>query len=474
MALKLALDTFLHPDEFVPVVQMILSDQRAKIAPKEPGRRFCYEQLNRVSRSFAIVIQKLPVELRDPVCVFYLVLRALDTVEDDMNIAKSIKVPLLRTFCDIIYDRSWSMDCGDAKYRTLMMQYPLVTQVFLSFTPGEKKVITDITRRMGNGMADFIDEGIPPTIADYDLYCHYVAGLVGIGVTELFVESGLESPSLLEEEGLSNHMGLFLQKTNIIRDYLEDINEEPAPRMFWPKEIWGKYANSLEDFKKPENRVAALKCLNHMVTDALRHGVFSLDYMAKVRDPRIFEFCAIPQAMAFATLSLCYNNPKVFQGVVKQRRGQAAKMMRFMKDMPALYRCFRDLAEKMEARCRTETCNDPSVAITLEHLRAIKHACISGLADSNLVSWDQHFTRYFSILFILSFLFPFHGKFTGMCACPSNLSLLLAGGVLILAVVFSAKDVPLPVIQQLLAICVFIAALVSYLQPLAWPRPVTA
>jgi farnesyl-diphosphate farnesyltransferase len=25
-------------------------------------------------------------------------------------------------------------------------------------------------------------------------------------------------------------MGLFLQKTNIIRDYLEDINEEPAPR----------------------------------------------------------------------------------------------------------------------------------------------------------------------------------------------------------------------------------------------------
>ncbi len=31
-------------------------------------------------------------------------------------------------------------------------------------------------------------------------------------------------------EDLANHMGLFLQKTNIIRDYLEDINEEPAPR----------------------------------------------------------------------------------------------------------------------------------------------------------------------------------------------------------------------------------------------------
>ena len=43
--------------------------------------------------------------------------------------------------------------------------------------------------------------------------------------------------------------GKFLQKTNIIRDYLEDINEEPAPRMFWPKEIWGEYAEKLEAFK---------------------------------------------------------------------------------------------------------------------------------------------------------------------------------------------------------------------------------
>ena len=34
--------------------------------------------------------------------------------------------------------------------------------------------------------------------------------------------------------GLSNSMGLFLQKTNIIRDYLEDSLQD---REFWPKEV---------------------------------------------------------------------------------------------------------------------------------------------------------------------------------------------------------------------------------------------
>lgn len=41
--------------------------------------------------------------------------------------------------------------------------------------------------------------------------------------------------------------------------------EEPAPRMFWPREIWGQYADELEDFKDPANRAAAVQCLNHMV-----------------------------------------------------------------------------------------------------------------------------------------------------------------------------------------------------------------
>ncbi len=48
-----------------------------------------------VSRSFAVVIQQLPEMLKDAVCIFYLVLRGLDSVEDDMTFPNDQKVLLL-------------------------------------------------------------------------------------------------------------------------------------------------------------------------------------------------------------------------------------------------------------------------------------------------------------------------------------------------------------------------------------------
>lgn len=65
-------------------------------------------------------------------------------------------------------------------------------------------------------------------------YCHYVAGLVGIGLSRLFSASELEDPLVGEDLERANSMGLFLQKTNIIRDYLEDQREG---REFWPQEV---------------------------------------------------------------------------------------------------------------------------------------------------------------------------------------------------------------------------------------------
>ena len=69
----------------------------------------------------------------------------------------------------------------------------------------------------------------------YLQYCHSVAGLVGIGLSRLFSASGLESEEVGRDHQLANSMGLFLQKTNILRDYLEDVQQG---RYFWPKEVY--------------------------------------------------------------------------------------------------------------------------------------------------------------------------------------------------------------------------------------------
>ncbi|XP_004507500.1 squalene synthase 2 [Cicer arietinum] len=358
-----------NPDDFFPLLKLKMAARNAeKQIPPEPHWGFCYSMLHKVSRSFGLVIQQLGTELRDAVCIFYLVLRALDTVEDDTSIDTDVKVPILKAFHRHIYDHDWHFACGTKEYKVLMDQFHHVSTAFLELGKDYQDAIEDITKRMGAGMAKFICKEVE-TIDDYDEYCHYVAGLVGLGLSQLFHASGSED---LATDYLSNSMGLFLQKTNIIRDYLEDINEIPKSRMFWPRQIWSKYVNKLEDLKYEENSVKAVQCLNDMVTNALMHAEDSLKYMSALRHPAIFRFCAIPQIMAIGTLALCYNNIEVFRGVVKMRRGLTAKVIDRTKTIADVYGAFFDFASMLESKVDK---NDPNATKTLSRLEAIQKTC---------------------------------------------------------------------------------------------------
>ena len=179
-----------------------------------------------------------------------------------------------------------------------------------------------ITKEMGTGMNIFLSKEVVEW-EDYNNYCHYVAGLVGIGLSELFVTHGYENKDLASNIGLSNSMGLFLQKTNIIRDYHEDLTES---RIFWPTCVWSKYANQLKDFNSAPYHPKSLACLNELVNDVLKHATDSICYLSMLSNKEIFRFCAIPQVMAMATLAKVYNNPKVFTKSIKIRKGLSAKM----------------------------------------------------------------------------------------------------------------------------------------------------
>jgi farnesyl-diphosphate farnesyltransferase len=291
----------------------------------------CFHYLNLTSRSFAAVIQELHPELLVPVCLFYLILRGLDTIEDDMTIPIAEKEPLLRNFQDHIEDENWTFNGNGPgeKDRELLVHFDVVTKEFNKCKDEYRVIIKDITKRMGNGMADYAKNadhnanGVK-TIKDYELYCHYVAGLVGEGLTRLFVEAKLANPALLQRPELMESMGQFLQQTNIIRDIREDHDDK---RYFWPKEVWSKYVEKFSDLFLPENREKALQCSSEMVLIALKRADDCLFYMAGIKEQSVFNFVAIPQTMAIATLELVFQNPAVFERNIKITKGTACQLM---------------------------------------------------------------------------------------------------------------------------------------------------
>ncbi|KAK0648863.1 farnesyl-diphosphate farnesyl transferase [Cercophora newfieldiana] len=323
-----------HPGELRAIAQWKVWHE--PVHKRDPSKeteteKSCFHYLNLTSRSFSAVIQELNPELLMPICLFYLVLRGLDTIEDDMTLDLGLKEKLLRNFSTHMEEDGWTFDKNgpNEKDRDLLVHFDDIIVELKRVKRPYYEIIKDITIKMGNGMADYAlnaehnVNGVM-SIKDYELYCHYVAGLVGEGLTRLFVESNLANPQLMVRMDLSESMGQFLQKTNIIRDIHEDFEDG---RRFWPKEIWSKHVDKWEDMFKPENLDKALNCSSEMVLNALKHADECLFYMAGIRDQSVFNFVAIPQSMAIATLELVFRNPQIFKKNIKITKGDACTLM---------------------------------------------------------------------------------------------------------------------------------------------------
>ncbi|KAK4460020.1 isoprenoid synthase domain-containing protein [Cladorrhinum samala] len=329
-----ALYFLLHPNQLRSIIQWKVWHEpvhRRDPSKETATEKSCFHFLNLTSRSFSAVIQELNPELLMPVCLFYLVLRGLDTIEDDMTIDNKVKEPLLRNFHETMEQDGWTFTGNgpNEKDRELLVHFDDVIAELKKVKKPYYDIIKKITNEMGNGMADYalnteLNVNGVQTVKEYELYCHYVAGLVGEGLTRLFVESNLANPQLLVRMDLTESMGQFLQKVNIIRDIHEDWVDK---RRWWPKEIWTKYVDNWDDMFDPKHREKALQCSSEMVLNALKHAEECLFYMAGIRDQSVFNFVAIPQSMAIATLDLVFRNPAIFERNVKITKGDACQLM---------------------------------------------------------------------------------------------------------------------------------------------------
>jgi farnesyl-diphosphate farnesyltransferase len=98
-----------------------------------------------------MVVQELNPDLVVPVLLYYLVLRGLDTIEDDMTISLEEKEPLLRNFETVLEKDGWTFDKNgpNEKDRELLVHFDDVITEFRFLNPKYRDIIKDITQKMG-------------------------------------------------------------------------------------------------------------------------------------------------------------------------------------------------------------------------------------------------------------------------------------------------------------------------------------
>lgn len=145
-----------HPNEFCTLLQFYLYHEQKRditsIKEYETSgwdratMRRCWTLLDQTSRNFSAAIKELdgdlartvPPHQKHPkvpltssqICLFYLVLRGLDTIEDDMTIPDDVKQPILRAFHEHTITPGWNYTgSGPAeKDRQLLIEYPVVIE----------------------------------------------------------------------------------------------------------------------------------------------------------------------------------------------------------------------------------------------------------------------------------------------------------------------------------------------------------
>ena len=207
----------------------------------DPAQRALQARLlQRVSRTFALTIPRLPGPLADVVGNGYLLCRLIDTIEDELPAAatNADRASFYERFDAVLDGRgdaaALAAELGAALRaeapegeRELVARLPEVIAVTERFDPAERAALHRCTAAMADGMHQF-ESGATgraglEDVASLERYCYHVAGVVGEMLTELFC---LHSPAVAARRdellALAVPFGNGLQLTNILKDAWDD------------------------------------------------------------------------------------------------------------------------------------------------------------------------------------------------------------------------------------------------------------
>ncbi len=205
-------------------------------------------QMNAVSRSFAVVVASLEQPLRANFAAAYLLCRVADNIEDcteptawkearfadfETLLADPARAPAILTRWQAT---PWPGLTSDERELMGLNSGAELWRIYAAIPAEDREIIRRWVWAMTDGMRRLDEPGHEPVFldidgvkvtaqpADYNQYCYIVAGTVGHMATELVARryniNGDLGPRLLEA---GEACGRALQKTNILKDFAEDL-----------------------------------------------------------------------------------------------------------------------------------------------------------------------------------------------------------------------------------------------------------
>ena len=254
--------------------------------------------LKETSRTFYIPITFLQKELKTAVANAYLMMRAIDEIEDSEHpeVTSELKYKVLIEVSELLKEEQFN----ELKYfeilKPIQEYMPEVTLRLADWVhllpSGSEKIVKNSTSEMADGMGKWAKNQFQVrTKADLDEYTYYVAGLVGVMLSELWEwNAGVKT-----DRELAIGYGRGLQLVNILRNQEEDLRERGVS--FVP-EGWTRadlFAYADENLEKADL------------------------YMKDIHKRSILLFCRLPLALAHKTLkSLKEGKEKMSRAEVEQ------------------------------------------------------------------------------------------------------------------------------------------------------------
>jgi len=225
------------------------------VAPPPVAERTLFALLGDVSRSFFLSIQLLPLGMRAPVAVGYLLARTSDSIADAPGLAPEDRLRMLGQFDDDVHGRCPpspvpappGMKEEEAR---LLAAFPECVAWLGRLAPADRHdvlaVLGNITRGQRLDVERFgaASAQAPVRLASdaaLDEYTYLVAGCVGEFWTRLGLrhEPGFASLPEREMMELGRRYGMALQLVNVLRDADEDLAQgrgylpDPAAAPAW-------------------------------------------------------------------------------------------------------------------------------------------------------------------------------------------------------------------------------------------------